>query len=1381
MNSVILENYQLRKSFSKIPEILEPPDLIELQKKSYAEFLQKNVKPEQRKPVGIEGAMRSVFPIEAINGKATLEYVKYELEEPKFSPDECRLKGLTYSAPMKVTVRLIVWDILNEETGERRIKDVKEQEVYFGDIPLMTENATFIINGTEKVVVSQLHRSCGVFFEYDKLKTKSHGRPFYTARIIPNRGSWLDFEFDHKGIMYVRIDRKKKIPVTVLLKAIGFNQETIIRELHPIEKVKIENGVFYKEVNPEVITFQRPAEDIVHPKTGEIIAKKNRRINRKIAKNIIEAGIKYIAVSKEFIVGKISPSEIYDPSTGKIIVGAGKEITEEHLKQILECGIKEFEIAFIDNLNVSSSIIDTLRSEKVKNKEMAMVEIYKKMRPGEPPSIEAAENFINSLFFDPQRYDLSKVGRLKMNKRLNLNIPMDVLTLTKEDIMATVKYLFNLKDGKGYVDDIDHLANRRVRAVGELVENYFRAGLVRMQRLVRDKLGFSEIETLMPNDIVNFKPVMGVLREFFATGQLCQFLDQVDPLSELTHKRRLSALGPGGLSRERAGFEVRDVHPSHYGKICPVETPEGPNIGLITSLATYARVNELGFIETPYLKVINGKVTKEVVYLSALDEENYVIAQANTLRNEKGEILEDNVVARVKGEIKVVPKEQVNLIDLSPSQLVGVSAALIPFLGHDDANRALMGSNMQRQAVPLMVTEAPLVGTGLEYRVIKDSGYAVTAKRGGVVEYADGQRIVVKVNEDEGGGVDIYNLVKFRKLNQNTCFNQKPIVKKGDVVKKGQILADGPASDKGELALGKNLLVAIMPWNGYNFEDAIVISERLVREDVFTSIHIEEFECIARETKLGPEEITRDIPGLSEEALANLDESGIIRIGAEVKPGDVLVGKITPKEETYLTPEEKLLRAIFGEKASDVKDTSLRVPPGITGTVIGTTVLTRRGLEKDSRLKTQEELEIARLEKDRDDELRVVDENYMAKIKMLLRGQKVKSPFSLGKKVILKAGAKITDEIIEKIPYQKLLKLDLDDEQLFEKLEELVNKYDEQRTLINTVYKEKISRLRRGEELPPGVLKIVKVSVAVKRKIQVGDKLAGRHGNKGVISKIVPIEDMPYLEDGTPVDIVLNPLGVPSRMNIGQLLELQLGWAARELGKKIGKLIDENAGEDVLRRELLKIYDSDGFRKIVESLDRESLIEIAKELRRGVPVKSPVFDGASEDEIRSWMRMAGLPENSKVKLYDGKTGEPFHFPVTVGYMYIMKLIHMVDDKIHARSTGPYSLITQQPLGGKARFGGQRLGEMEVWALEAYGAAYSLQEFLTVKSDDVAGRSKMFESIIKGKLELEPGLPESFNVLIKELQGLCLDVQLLEKEDLIELKKELESLKEKNKI
>jgi DNA-directed RNA polymerase subunit beta len=1362
-----IEPYKLRKSFSKIQPVLAIPHLLEVQIKSYDDFLQKDVKPEERRDIGLHRAFKTIFPIEDYNGRASLEYISYRLDKPKYDPGECRLKGYTYVAPLYVTFRLIIWDTPPNSGGERTIRDVKEQEVYFGEIPLMTPNGAFIINGTERVIVNQLHRSPGVFFDQVKNKEQVLGRVSFSARIVPQDGRWLDFEFDSKDLLHVRIDRKKRFLVTVLLKALGYSSKEIMLYFYPTETIYLEPDGIKKSIDPEVLSFQRSSAEIIDPKTGEVIVKKGRRFVRNLIERIKRAKIDRIPIQTSDVVGRFSADDIVDERTGEVIVNFNEEITEEKLEEIVSRGIKEFKVFYIDNVHVVASLRNTLLADKIKTREEAITEIYKKFRPTDPPTLSVAENFFDSMFFNTDTYRLSKVGRIKINYKLNHGVSDEVLALTKEDIMETVRYLLNLKGGRGTTDDIDHLGNRRVRTVGELIEDRFYHGLERLARSVREKMGYQTVENLMPSELLIPKTVIAVVKEFFATGQLSQFMDQTNPLSEVTHKRRLSALGPGGLTRERAGFEVRDVHSSHYGRICPIETPEGPNIGLISSLSTYAKVNEYGFIQTPYRVVKSGKVTDEIVYLNALEEEKYIIAQANAPLDEDGRFKSEIISARHRGEFLMVEAEKVELMDVSPTQLVSVSASLIPFLEHDDANRALMGSNMQRQAVPLIRTAAPLIGTGLEKTVAKDSGVTVIARRDGIVEYVDASRIVVRAtgNGSEEGGVDIYNLIKFQRSNQNTCWNQRPIVRKGQRIKAGQVIADGPSTANGELALGQNVLVAFMPWGGYNFEDAILISERLVKEDRFTSIHIEEFECIARETKLGREEITRDIPNVGEDALRNLDESGIIRIGAEVKPGDIIVGKISPKGETQLSPEERLLRAIFGDKAGDVKDTSLRAAPGVYGTVIDVKMLISRIVDKDERAKSIEDLEVTRLKQDRDDEIKILREDAFQRIKSLLVGKVAAGRLTVNRKTVIKKGDKITEEILKSIPFEKLPDISVEKGEAIEaEVKKIIERTHEQSDLIKMVYDNKINKLTRPDELPPGVLKIVKVYVAVKRKLQVGDKMAGRHGNKGVISKIVPEEDMPYLPDGTPVDMVLNPLGVPSRMNVGQILETHLGWAAKELGRQLNEYIEREFSPTSLRRKLKEIYDSQEIRRLIDGLDDEEIVELAKRLKDGIPIESPVFDGASESEIKEMLRMAGLPEDGKTILFDGRTGEPFDQKVAVGIMYMLKLHHLVEEKIHARAIGPYSLVTQQPLGGKAHFGGQRLGEMEVWALEAYGAAYTLQEFLTVKSDDLVGRTRIFDSIVKGEMNFEPGLPESFKVLQKELQALALDVELLEEAD-----------------
>jgi DNA-directed RNA polymerase subunit beta len=1385
MAHTIQNNFRVRKSFAKIPKVIEIPNLIDIQKRSYDQFLQADTPADKRAPTGLQGVFKSVFPIKDFNETAELDFVSYELDKPKYDVDECHQRGMTYSAPIKVRVQLVVYD-KDEETGRKTIRDAKEQDVYFGEIPLMTENGTFIINGTERVVVSQLHRSPGAFFDHDKGKSHSSGKLLYNARIIPYRGSWIDFEFDHKDLLYVRIDRRRKLPATVLIRALGGvpdtskknpmefrgSNEEILNFYYSTETVIIESKEsFEKHIDWNLLPGQRATRDIKNPKTQEVIVKKNRKFNRGAIKKLEAAKMKTLPVDAEELWTKVSALDIVDEETGEVILECNEEISQEKVDKLFDKGIKEFKVLFIDNLNVGSFLRDTLLLDKITSPDEAIMEIYRRLRPGDPPTEETARNLFLNLFFNPERYDLSKVGRLKLNFKFYPDAerqePLDNQVLTKKDVLEVVRYLIDLKNGKGTIDDIDHLGNRRVRAVGELLENQYRIGLVRMERAIKERMSLQEIETLMPHDLINAKPVTAVIKEFFGSSQLSQFMDQTNPLSEVTHKRRLSALGPGGLTRERAGFEVRDVHPTHYGRICPIETPEGPNIGLIASLSSFARVNEYGFVETPYRKVEDSTATSEVSFYSALAEEKHTIAQANAQLDKKKNVTDLLTQARRGGDTLMVRAEEVDLMDVSPNQLVSVAASLVPFLENDDANRALMGSNMQRQAVPLLRTVAPLVGTGIEAIVARDSGVCVVAKRDGIVDTVDASRIVVKADTpanstDVGSEVDIYNLIKYTRSNQNTCINQKPIVKKGDRVKKGDVIADGPATETGELALGQNIVVAFMPWQGYNFEDSILVSERIVRDDVFTSIHIEEFECIARDTKLGKEEITRDIPNVGEEALANLDESGIIRIGAEVGAGDILVGKITPKGETQLSPEEKLLRAIFGEKAGDVRDSSLRVPPGVVGTVISAKVFSRKGVDKDERAKQIEAEEEARLLKDQNDEIKIIQDSAYQKVRRTLLGKETQAKLVDEKgKVLLKKGDILNAELLGEVPFKYWPEISVGDE-IDDKVRRTLQSFEEQRELVKLVFGEKISRLKKGDELPPGVIKMVKVYVAIKRKLSVGDKMAGRHGNKGVISRIHPDEDMPYLSDGRPVDIVLNPLGVPSRMNVGQILETHLGWAAKNVGETINAYLDANYSPEKLRKELKEIYDDAKFHTFLDGVSDKEIPVLCRKLQKGIHVATPVFDGAREHEITNLLERGRVPKSGQSILFDGRTGEPFDQDVTVGVMYMLKLHHLVDEKIHARSIGPYSLVTQQPLGGKAQFGGQRLGEMEVWAMEAYGAAYSLQEFLTVKSDDVVGRTRMYEAIVKGDNVLESGLPESFNVLMKEMQSLSLDVELLEK-------------------
>jgi len=1362
----IANNPLLRKNFAKIHKIIDIPNLIDIQKNSYKRFLQLDTPVDARKNSGLEAVFRSVFPIKDFSDTASLEYVSYSLGSPKYDVEECHQRGMTFAAPMKVKVRLVVWDV-TKDPGTRSIRDIKEQEVYFGEIPLMTDNGTFIINGTERVIVSQLHRSPGVFYDHDKGKTHSSGKVLYSARVIPYRGSWLDFEFDHKDILYVRIDRRRKMPATVLLKGLGYSNDALINYFYKSEEIRITPTGMTKLADPELLTNQKAVVDIVNPATGEVILKANRKFTKAAIRKMSEHGITEIPITEEEVVGKVASHDIYDPATGEILAECNEELTLVKVEEIAQKGITTFNVLFIDNLHVTSSLRDTILIDKIGSTDEALIEIYRRLRPGDPPTLKSALVLFDNLFFNAERYDLSAVGRLKLNYKLGVDVPLDCMTLTREDVLEVVRYLIELKNGKGNIDDIDHLGNRRVRAVGELLENQYRIGLVRMERAIKERMSLQEVENLMPHDLINSKPVSAVVKEFFGSSQLSQFMDQTNPLSEVTHKRRLSALGPGGLTRERAGFEVRDVHPTHYGRVCPIETPEGPNIGLIASLSTYARINDHGFVETPYRIVKEGRVTDEVRFFSALEEEGHAIAQANAEMDETGRFSSDYISARKSGEFVLVGRDELELMDVAPMQLVSVAASLIPFLENDDANRALMGSNMQRQAVPLLRADSPLVGTGMERVVARDSGVSSVARHNGVVESVDASRIVIKIDEDQydatGTGVDIYNLIKFARSNQNTCINQRPVVKVGDHVKAADIIADGPSTDMGELALGQNVMVAFMPWGGYNYEDSILISERLVKDDRYTSIHIEEFEAVARDTKLGKEEITSDIPNLGEETLKDLDESGIIRIGAEVRPGDILVGKITPKGETQLSPEEKLLRAIFGEKAGDVRDTSLRVPPGVEGTVIGAKIFSRKGADKDARTEIIEKAEEQRLRKDEQDEIRIIRDSAIGKLKKLLVGRTaaVKIEGSDGRVLIAK-GSAITEEMLKSFSMERWDEISIaDDDTVDEKVAQTLSTLNQQVDIIKYVFDDKVQKLRRGDDLPPGVIKMVKVYIAIKRKLQVGDKMAGRHGNKGVVSRILPEEDMPYMEDGRPVEIVLNPLGVPSRMNVGQILEIHLGWAARGVGWKVEEFLAKNTPHDEVKRFLKGVYDNPDMDRFLDSLDSEELINVAKRLKRGIPMASPVFEGASEESIQAMMTHAGFATTGQVTLFDGKSGDRFMHQVTVGIMYILKLHHLVDDKIHARSIGPYSLVTQQPLGGKAQFGGQRLGEMEVWAMEAYGAAYALQEFLTVKSDDVAGRTRMYEAIVKGKHTLEPGLPESFNVLIKELQSLGLDVELLE--------------------
>lgn len=1354
---------RIRKVFGDIHEVVQMPNLIEVQRESYEQFLRSD--PSIGYVSGLEKTLRSVFPIRDFAGTAELDFVTYELEDPKFDVDECRQRGITYAAPMRVTLRLIVFEV-DPDTEARSVLDIKEQDVYMGDMPLMTENGTFFINGTERVIVSQMHRSPGVLFDHDRGKTHASGKYLFAARVIPYRGSWLDFEFDAKDIVNVRIDRKRKLPVTSLLYALGLTSEEILNYFY-------NRVTFLRGPNGWQIPFQvenwrgsKPMFDIVDAKSGEVVFPAGQKISPRAANKAAKDGLETLLIPTEEIFGRYSAYDLINEATGEIYIEAGDEVSAENLEKLDKAGIDRIELLDIDHIATGPWIRNTLKVDKAEERQQALSDIYRVMRPGEPPTLETAESLFAGLFFDPERYDLSAVGRVKLNMRLGLDTPDTVTTLRTEDILEVVKTLVNLKDGKGEVDDIDNLGNRRVRSVGELLENQYRVGLLRMERAVKERMSSVDVSTVMPNDLINAKPAVAAVREFFGSSQLSQFMDQTNPLSEVTHKRRVSALGPGGLTRERAGFEVRDVHPTHYGRICPIETPEGPNIGLINSLATFSRVNKYGFIETPYRKIIDGKVTNEVVYLSAMEEQKHTIAQASAELDATGAFVDDLVSARQGGEFLMALRDQVTLMDVSPKQLVSVAASLIPFLEKDDANRALMGSNMQRQAVPLVKAEAPFVGTGMESTVARDSGAAIAAKRSGVVDQVDATRIVVRATGDvdaSESGVDIYTLMKFQRSNQSTCINQRPLVKVGDIVQAGDVIADGPSTEFGELALGRNVLVAFMPWNGYNYEDSILINERIVKDDVFTSIHIDEFEVMARDTKLGPEDITRDIPNVGEEALRNLDEAGIVYVGAEVEPGDILVGKITPKGESPMTPEEKLLRAIFGEKASDVRDTSLRLPPGVAGTIVDVRVFNRHGIDKDERALAIEREEIERLRKDADDERNILNRATWSRLREMLLGQ-VATAAPKG----LKKGVTIDEDLLDSVDRHEWWKFAVQDDAMQGNLEAVKGQYDEAVKRIKDKFEDRREKLERGDELPPGVLKMVKVFVAVKRKLQPGDKMAGRHGNKGIISRILPQEDMPFLEDGTPVDFVLNPLGVPSRMNVGQIFETHLGWAARGLGRKIGDALDAwraanpnpQAGEPPEAvRELLGTVYGDNYKDELNRRTTEQLVDLAQNVSSGVPMATPVFDGAVEADVSAMLRMAGLDESGQVTLFDGRTGEAFDRKVTVGYKYVLKLHHLVDDKIHARSIGPYSLVTQQPLGGKAQFGGQRFGEMEVWALQAYGAAYTLQEMLTVKSDDVVGRTKVYEAIVKGDDTFEAGIPESFNVLVKEMRSLGLNVEL----------------------
>ena len=1339
-------------------EVMQTPYLLGIQIDSYEQFLQANIPADKRTDIGLHSAFKSVFPIESYSGNAKLEYVSYALGEPLFDVKECKLRGLTYAGPLKVKMRLVVFD---RETSKDNtaIKAIKEQEVYMGELPLMTETGSLVINGTERVVVSQLHRSPGVFFEHDKGKTHSSGKLLYSARIIPYRGSWLDFEFDPKDCLFVRIDRRRKLPATVILRALGYDHESVLGMFYESNLFHFEKNKIILDLVPQRLRGELAATDILDEK-GEVIVEADRRISARHIRRIEKANIKKLEVTEDYLIGRVLSKAIIDSKTGEVLTEANQEITAEIIEKFRVSGVNTIDTLYINEIERGAYISDTLKLDATTSTMDALVEIYRIMRPGEPPTKDSAEALFESLFFSSDRYDLSAVGRMKFNRRVGREDLTGSGTLTKEDIVDVLRVLVNIRDGQGDVDDIDHLGNRRVRSVGEMTENQFRVGLVRVERAVKDRLSLADVDTLMPQDLVNAKPVSAAIKEFFGSSQLSQFMDQNNPLSEVTHKRRVSALGPGGLTRERAGFEVRDVHPTHYGRVCPIETPEGPNIGLINSLSVYARTNEYGFLESPYRRVVDGCVTDELQYLSAIEEGDFYIAQASSNLDKQGRLLDELVSCRHKGEFTLTTSDFINYMDVSPRQIVSVAASLIPFLEHDDANRALMGSNMQRQAVPTVRPEKPLVGTGMERIVAVDSGVTIAAKRPGVVDAVDASRIVVRVDtsalaDNEDIGIDIYNLTKYTRSNQNTCINQRPIVNVGDVVEKGDVMADGPSTDLGELSLGQNLMVAFMPWNGYNFEDSILISEKLVEDDRFTTVHIQDLTCISRDTKLGPEEITADIPNVGEGALSKLDESGIVYVGAEVNPGDILVGKVTPKGETQLTPEEKLLRAIFGEKASDVKDSSLRVPPGVTGTVIDVRVFIRDGVKKDARAMQVEEQQLTQMQKDLDDELRIREEALFDSLEKLLEGQTAD-----GGPDKLKAGSKVTAEYLQSVSREKWFAIRIRDDKANQRLEAGHQKFKSLHEERDEKLKGMRAKLTQGDDLAPGVIKIVKVYLAVKRRIQPGDKMAGRHGNKGVISTIVPVEDMPHLEDGTPVDIVLNPLGVPSRMNVGQVLETHLGWAAKGMGHKIGALLEKHTAIAQLREYLQKVYDVSIAQKLnVDALTDAEVRELAKNLRHGVPVSTPVFDGASEAEIRNLLKMAGLPESGQTTLYDGRTGRQFSRPVTVGYMYMLKLNHLVDDKMHARSTGSYSLVTQQPLGGKAQFGGQRFGEMEVWALEAYGAAYTLQEMLTVKSDDVNGRTRMYKNIVDGDHRMDAGMPESFNVLVKEIRSLGIDIDM----------------------
>lgn len=1349
------EKKRIRKDFGKLPSVMDIPHLLTIQLDSYRQFTQVGYHPDERKDIGLQAAFKSVFPISSYSGSAALEYVSYNLGKPVFDESECILRGATFAVPLRVKVRLIIYD---KESSNKAIKDIKEQEVYMGEIPLMTDHGTFIINGTERVIVSQLHRSPGVFFEHDKGKTHSSGKLLYSARVIPYRGSWLDFEFDPKDLVYVRIDRRRKLPATILLRALGYSNEEILEMFFDTSTFSLSEEAVKLELVPNRLRGEIASFEIKDDK-GDVLVEEGRRVTARHIGKLEKAGVTELDVPREYLAGLALAKNIIDTSTGEVLFECNTEITEEVIEGLIEAGIESIETLYTNDLDCGSFVSDTLRIDPTRTDLEALVEIYRMMRPGEPPTKESAEGLFENLFFSYDRYDLSAVGRMKFNRRLGREEEAGEGILSREDIVDVLKTLISIRNGQGTVDDIDHLGNRRVRSVGEMAENQFRVGLVRVERAVKERLSMAESEGLMPQDLVNAKPVAAAIKEFFGSSQLSQFMDQNNPLSEITHKRRVSALGPGGLTRERAGFEVRDVHPTHYGRVCPIETPEGPNIGLINSLATYARTNSYGFLESPVRKVVDGKITDEIEYLSAINESRYVIAQASATVDEEGRLVDELVSSRHLNEFTFKSPEEVQYMDVSPQQVVSVAASLIPFLEHDDANRALMGSNMQRQAVPTLKAQKPLVGTGVERRVASDSGVCAVARRGGKVERVDAGRVVIRVSDDEiqpgEAGVDIYNLTKYTRSNQNTCINQRPVVRVGDAVARGDILADGPSVDLGELALGQNMRIAFMTWNGYNFEDSILVSEKVVQEDRFTSIHIQELTCIARDTKLGSEEISSDIPNVGEGALSKLDESGIVYVGAEVQPGDILVGKVTPKGETQLTPEEKLLRAIFGEKASDVKDTSLRVPSSVKGTVIDVQVFTRDGLEKDQRAKEIEGMQLDIVRKDLNEEYRIIEQATFERLKRALVGQKAAGGAGL------KKGDEVTAEQLEALSHLEWFKIRMQDEALNEQIENAETYLGEARKELDARLEDKRKKLETGDDLAPGVLKIVKVYLAIKRRIQPGDKMAGRHGNKGVISVIVPVEDMPHDETGRPIDIVLNPLGVPSRMNVGQVLEMHLGLAARGLGEKIDAMVQEQRKTADIRELLKKIYNHNDEVQAedIDSLSDDEVMELSGNLKDGVPMATQAFDGARESEIKTMLSIADLPESGQMTLYDGRTGDAFMRPVTVGYMYMLKLNHLVDDKMHARSTGSYSLVTQQPLGGKAQFGGQRFGEMEVWALEAYGAAYTLQEMLTVKSDDVGGRTKMYKNIVDGDHRMEPGMPESFNVLVKEIRSLGINIEL----------------------